>query len=311
MAYSCCIEFLCNNYEKMNERNKAFLYLLVTFFAWGSLYVVSKFVLGKVPVITIIFIRYFIAGVSLFILNIHKNKKIHSCDYKYIFVIGAIGYFISVSAQLIGIKFSNASIASLVNSMNPIMIMIFASLFLKEKLTSKKVICVIMAVTGAGIIIGDVKNSGQNIGIIFSIISVILWSIISIVTKKMTEKYESSIVTMYCMFVAAACTLPVSIYEVNMTEYLNFDITAVTALLYMGIFCTALAYMFWNKSLSILEAGTCSLFYPFQPIVSTVLGIVFLGERINVNFIVGAAIILSAVFFSVFSKKKNLQTESV
>lgn len=288
----------------MNERNKAYLYLLVTFFAWGSYYVVSKFVLGKLPLITIVFIRYFIAGISLLIVDMHKDKKIQRSDFKYIFIIGCIGYFISVSAQLLGIKYANASLASLINAMNPIMIMIFASIFLKEKLTIKKAICVIMAVSGAGIIIGNVNGSSQNMGIIFSIISVILWSLVAIVTKKMTEKYDSSIVTMYAMFVAAICTLPVSIYEINTAEYFKFDISALLSLLYMGIVCTAVAYVFWNKSLSLIEASTCSMFYPFQPVISTILGIIFLGERININFILGAAIILCAVFFSVFSKEK-------
>ena len=82
--------------------------------------------------------KVFIAGISLLIVDMHKDKKIQRSDFKYIFIIGCIGYFISVSAQLLGIKYANASLASLINAMNPIMIMIFASIFLKEKLTIKK-----------------------------------------------------------------------------------------------------------------------------------------------------------------------------
>lgn len=56
----------------------AYLYLLITFCAWGSLYVVSKFVLGKIPVFTVSFLRYIIAGTALYIiLNKESQKKLN------------------------------------------------------------------------------------------------------------------------------------------------------------------------------------------------------------------------------------------
>lgn len=283
----------------MENKKIAYLYLVITFCAWGSLYVVSKFVLGKVPVVTVLCLRYFIAGITLFFINNNrKEKKIERKDIKYVLLIGFVGYFLSVGAQLLGIKLSDASMASLVNSMNPITIMIFAAIILKEKLTVKKVICVILALIGVYIIIGDVKGNGQILGILFSIFSVILWSFVSVIVRRITQKYAASIITTYCMFIATACTLPFSIIELITTSNLQFDWSAIISLLYMGVICTALAYVFWNKSLSLIEAGTCSLFYPVQPMVSVILGMIFLGEQININFIFGAALIIGGALLA-------------
>lgn len=292
----------------MTNKKLAYLYLIITFCAWGSLYVVSKSVLGKVPVFTVLCLRYFIGGVVLFLLskNSGKNKKkIERKDIKYILLIGVVGYFLSVGAQLLGIKLSNASVASLVNSTNPIAIMIFAAIILKEKLTGKKIVCVIIAVLGVYIIIGNIEGGGQMFGILFSILSVILWAFVSVFVRKITQKYDALKVTTYCMFIATACTLPFSISELMTTPNVNFDWAAINSLLYMGIVCTAFAYVLWNKSLSILEAGTCSLFYPIQPMVSVILGVIFLGDSISINFIIGAIMIIGGVLFSILGKKEE------
>lgn len=291
----------------MPNKKMAYIYLLITFFAWGSLYVVSKFVLGKVPAFTVLFIRYFISGiVLLFILNKIKFPKIDRKDYKYIFFIGFVGYFISIGAQLLGTKLSNASLASLINSTNPIFIIIFAIIILKEKLTLQKVICVIAAITGTYIILGGGNSDGQIFGILLSVISVILWSLMTVIVRKITQKYNPLQITTYGIVVAAICSFPVSTYEIIVTPDVQlFNPTVIISLLYIALICTALSHLLWNKSLSMIEAGSCSLFYPLQPMISVLLGFLFLGEKITMSFAIGAVLIISGILFSVIGNKKQ------
>lgn len=293
--------------ENVKDKNIAYIYLVITFCAWGSLYVVSKFVLGKIPVMTVLFLRYLVAGITLYVIGRSdraKCKKIEHGDLKYVFIIGFVGYFLSVCAQFIGIKLSNASIASLINSMNPIAIMIFAAIILREKLTLKKIICVVLAVAGVYIIIGGVKG-GQIVGMLFSAFGLVLWAFISVLVRRVTQKYSAMQLTTYCMFIAVICTMPFSIYDIAEARNVVFDWKVVLSILYMGIVCTALAYVLWNKSLSLIEAGVCSLFYAIQPLVSALLGFLLLGEKINSNFTVGAVLIISGVLFSIAEKRKT------
>ena len=290
----------------MKSKNTAYLYLLITFSAWGSLYVVSKFVLGKIPVITISFLRYAIAGCILFIIiKQRKLKKIEKQDHKYVFLIGFFGYFVAIGAQLLGTKLSSASLASLVNAMNPVVIMLFAVFILKEKLTVKKVTCGVLAIAGVYAIVGGLGGRGQIFGILVSILSVILWSLVSVVVRKFTQKYDPFQITTYGIIIAAVCTLPFSIWELMVTSDVQFDRSVVLSMLYIGIVCTALAHVLWNKSLSMIEAGTCSLFYPVQPMVAVFLGWMFLGESISWNFVFGAILIIGGVLFSIMGKNET------
>lgn len=280
------------------SKKQGFVYLIITFVLWGSLYVVSKFVLGKMPTFTISFLRFALAFVALTFMCRGKSQKIEKKDYKYIVLVGVAGYFIAVGAQLLGTKYAGASLASLLNSMNPITMTLFAAIILGEKLNWKKIGGILLALAGVYAIIGTGGGAISVPGVLMSLFSVLLWSLVAVFTRKVTQKYNSLQVTRLGAGIAALCYLPVCIGELVSGQQVKIDWSCVLSLLYMGIICTGIAYYLWNKSLSIIEAGTCSAFYPVQPLVSTVLGVIFLKEAVGLNFFIGAIFILLGVLLN-------------
>lgn len=272
-------------------KKNGYLYLLVTFILWGSLYVVSKAVLDRLPVFTVSFLRFAIGGTSLFLLIRRRTlPRIEKRDYIYVALIGVVGYFIALGAQIMGTQLAGASVASLVNSLNPVAILIAAALILGEKLTWRKVAGVLVALVGVYFIIGGGRG-GALWGIVCSLFSVLLWSVVSVFIRKVTQKYDPLQITTYGLLIAAACNLPVAAVETAAAGGIAFDLGTVGALLYMGIACTGLGHLLWNKSLSVLPAGTCSLFYPIQPVTSVLLGALFLGETISIKTVIGGLLI--------------------
>lgn len=291
----------------MNQKLLGYLYVIITMSAWGSTYVVSKFILGSVPPFTLLLLRYIVAAVVLYIIMMKKGlSKIERQDYKYIFIIGFVGYFIGVGAQFVGTQLSNASMASLINSTNPIFIILFAVPILKEKITINKIISILAAMIGVYIIIGGVQGGSMLIGILACILAVSMWSLMSVVSKRATEKYNALTVTTYSIIVAICFTLPISIYELfTMPNIKLLEPAVILSALYLGVICTALAFVLWSKSLSMMEAGICSLFYPVQPMVSVLLGWIFLKEKMNMSFFVGATLIIAGVMFSILGGNKE------
>ncbi len=91
--------------------------------------------------------------------------------------------------QLMGTKLAGPSLASLLNSTNPITISIMAALILKERLTWPKIAGLVLSLWGVYLIIGNA--AGVNIaGAILSFGSVILWSFMSVITRKVTRHYN-------------------------------------------------------------------------------------------------------------------------
>ena len=81
-------------------------------------------------------------------------------------------------------------------------------------------------------------------------------------------------------------------------------VEAVLACIYLGVFGTAVAHTCWNKGLQTLDASTCSMFYPLQPLVSAVLGVLILHEVLTWNFIVGGLIICAGILITVMPGKE-------
>lgn len=287
----------------MIVRNRAYLYLVITTSAWGSLYVVTKVIMGSIPPVTVLFFRYLIASaVMLVILNLHPRVVIERRDYPMIFFIGFVGYFLAICAQLAGTKYTDVSIASLINATNPVIMILLAVPILKEKITVNKIVALAAALGGTYIIIGGAKGNGAFEGVVLSGISVMLWSLVSVFVRRVTRKYDPIVVTAWAVFIAMVCSFPASLIELSIVPHGRiFTVENVSALLYIGIVCTALTHFLWNKSLSLIEAGRCSLFYPIQPLVAVLLGWVLLGEKISVSFVFGAGLIVAGILFSILA----------
>ena len=288
----------------MKENSKlVYLYLFLTFFFWGSLYVVSKYVLGKIPPFTLSFLRFVIAVAFLSVLVHMKNyPSISRKDYKHILFIGFFGYFVALMTQLIGTKLSNASLAALVNSVNPIVIMVMAAIFLKERLTGRKIAGMLISLTGIYIILRGGHSGDTIAGIVISLISVFIWSFVSVCIRKVSHDYPPILIAAYGMFVAMLFSFPCAAIELINTESIAWDWTVLPCVLYMGIICTGVAHLLWNKSLSLIEAGTCSAFYPVQPLSAVVLGILFLHESVTISFWIGALLIVGGVMICLLNR---------
>jgi len=291
----------------MTRNNKAYFYLIAALTSWGSLYVAGKYVLEIVPSFVLLFLRYFIAVLILaFVYRNQPKSVIDKKDYKYILMIGFVGYFFAIGFQLLGTHFCSASMASLITSMNPAMIILLAFPILHEKITLKKGIAVGITLIGTVVIIGDLGTGNTVQGVVFSLISMTAWSLTSVIVRLSCQKYDAVTVTIYGMTIGMFFALPAALIEMKMTGFEFLDITPIIAvwIVYIGVVCTAGGLLFWNKGLESLSAATCSLFYPIQPLTSAFLGILILKEQINMNYIIGSILIIGGILYAVIHERR-------
>lgn len=289
-------------------KRKVYGYLLVTFMLWGSLFVVTQFVLGKIPTFTVAMARYLLSYIALSAAALGRQKEtVEKGDRKYFFIVGFIGYFVAVDFQLLGTKYAGSSMASLINSLNPVFISVMAVFILREKLTKEKVAGLALSMIGVYLIIGHGASVSLP-GILCSFIAVSGWALMSVISRKISGKYSSLTITRYAMLIAALCNIPTSLLEIGLTHpVVRVDLPAVLGLLYMGLVCTAFTNMLWNKSLSELPANTCSAFYPIQTLTSSLLGILVFHEVLTVSFAAGTLFIIAGVLISLLWKGRNRQ----
>ena len=284
---------------------------------WGGMYVVSKYVLDFIPPLTLVWIRYAVAFVTLFgyMKYSERNKKpqkIEKKDWMLLLWIGFVGYFLSISCQFVGTKLSSAHAGALITSATPAFIVIFARIILKEKLTLKKLLSLCLATLGVVIVIGFEQNEGSYfLGSIILLIAALTWALLSVYVKVAARKFSSLLITTYAVFFAIIFTTPFAIWELQTNEIILGDSLIIPGILYLGVISTAVAFFLWNKGMETMDAGIGSLFFFFQPLVGTFLGWLLLDEKIGINFFLGGALILTSVFIVSFNKKKIEITENI
>ena len=292
------------------KKSQAWLFLLVTFFFWGSVYVGSKLI-PDVPTALVGCLRCCIAVIPLQIVVRTKFKGVTIAkeDYKYFLGVGVLGYFATIFLIQKGIALAGSSTASLINSMTPVSVTIFAALILKEKITPVKILCLVLALTGTYIITTGASGEGETLGALLVLLSVICWGVASVNMRQLTAKYPPVLVTAYGMTLSLALHIPVGIFEAVRAGGTGLEPKSILVLLYLGLVGSALPQYTWTASLSMLPASTCSLFYPLQPAFSAILGAFLLGETFKPTFFIGMLLISIDVVLSTLETRRLSQLE--
>lgn len=285
----------------MNKRR--LIPLFAAFVLWGSQYVISKIALRTVPPVTLLALRYLVSVPALFIvLRLrHALTPVKKGDWPILFAIGFTGYFASFCLQMLGINRLTGSVSSLLGAMNPIFIPILAALFLHERITPAKIACVALSMAGVVVIVG-VDGTVDASGALLMLASVFLWSTASIIIRRVSGRYDP----MQIALIAILCALPLtggwSLIELQSAPC-SFTLESVLAVLYMGVLGTAVTHSLWNYSLRVMDASFCSMFYPMQPLVSSILGVLFLHEAVTPGFVIGALMICCGIVAAVISAR--------
>lgn len=295
----------------MNKKYIGAIYLSLASSIWGGTFVVSKYILNYIPPLTLITLRYILAVLALFIFikffSKEKLKKITKKDGLLFLLIGFIGYFLSISLQFLGTKLTDAHTGSVLTASTPAFTIIFAKLILKEKITLKKFISLLIASLGVLVVIGYEGSKGFNfLGDLALIGAATTWALLSVLVKIATKNNSSLIVTTYAIFIGLIFTIPFTVFELKSTPITYVNLSIILGLIYIGVISTAIAFFLWNKGLEMVDTGIGSLFFFFQPLVGSFLGWFLLKEKLGINFFIGGILILSSVFVVSYEKTPEL-----
>jgi len=275
------------------------LYLSLAASIWGGMYVVVKHVVDFVPPLELVWIRYVIAILALLFIGVvtKQSWRIKKRDLLLIFIIGLIGNTISIITQEVGTMLSTAQMGAIITSTTPAFMVLFARIILKEKITFKKAISIILATIGVSIIVGNANiDSSLQLGGVSLLIAALTWALMSVLIKRVPRNYSQIVVTFYTTLVAIILLTPFTISRLPELDFQALMHPSIWGgLLYLGIISTACAFLLWNRGLQMLNASSGGLFFFFQPIVGAFLGWLMLGEQIGLSFWIGTVFIFIGV----------------
>ncbi|WP_144553180.1 DMT family transporter [Bacillus sp. X1(2014)] len=283
------------------------LYLILASSIWGGMYVVVKVVVSVIPPLELVWMRYLVAIVALLIIGVITRQK-WRIEKRYVLIIiaiGIIGNAISIVAQETGTMLSTAQMGAIITSSTPAFMVIFARIILNERFSLKKSISVCLATIGVLLIvgIGDV-NMSSKLGGIALVIAALTWALMSVLVKRLPSDYSQIVITTYSILVALIVLTPFVLPRLQAISISQLTHPTIwSGILYLGIISTACGFLIWNRGLQMLNASSGGIFFFFQPVVGTLLGWLILGEKIDVTFWIGSALIFIGVLFVIIEKK--------
>lgn len=262
---------------------------------WGGMYVVSKVVLEIIPPFALVSLRLILGIVTLVIVLLLRGfPSIPRHQLVQVMGVGFVGYGISLSLQFLGTKLSTAANGSLVTSATPAFVLLFAWLLLKERITPRRLLALVLATMGVVAVI-DPRTAQLNpdlfLGNILLLGAAITWALYSVLVRKVTQNMDVLAFSMIAFFGGLPVTVPAGIWEAGTIGIGEITLGVISGVLFLGVISTALAMVLWNTAFAYVDASLASLTFFAQPVVGTFLGWLFLREQITPLFLLGGLLI--------------------
>lgn len=286
----------------MNQTFLGAIFLIIASSIWGGMYVVVKIVVDYIPPIELVFLRYAIAVMTLLIIGVFTKQSWHISKQHWliIFAVGLIGNTISIVTQEAGTMLANAQMGAIITATTPAFMIVFARLLLREKLTPKKGLSVVLATVGVLYIVGASGfEHSFKLGGMALIIAAITWALQSVLIKKIPLHYSQIVINTYTASIAVIILAPLALPKLVLLPTTIWSMPIIwICLLYLGIVSTAFGFLLWNKGLQLMPAGNGGLFFFFQPIVGAILGGLLLGEQLGASFWLGTALVFIGILLA-------------
>ncbi len=287
---------------------KEYIYAFVSILLWSTTATVTKLLLGNLDSTQILLVSSLFAFVFLFIINLVKRnlklvKKYRTKDYLQIFMIGSLGTFLYNLFLYLGINILEASQAFIINYLWPIMTVVFACIVLKEKMTIRKGIAMILSFLGVIIVTakGDLLNINKNsiIGATYCVLAAVSYGLFSVLNKKKGyDKYLSMMLYYLSSFIISL------IYSLFSEKTMVLELGQIFGLIWIGIFTSAIAFTSWALALEKGDTAKISNLAYITPFVSLIWTSVILKEQFNIYSIAGLVIIVLGIFIQIKDKKE-------
>ena len=230
----------------------------------------------------------------------------------------------------LAVVYTKASVVAVIFSCNPVFVMAFAFLFLKEEIHYHNIVSLILEVLGILIIINPLSIKLSPIGIIFTLLAAITFALYGVLGKKSTKKFGGEVVTCFSfifgslemlilILIGHIPSISSSLISSNLNIFANvplftgYNMSNILAVLYVYIFVTGLGYASYFKAMEETSANTTSLVFFFKPVLSPILAFIFIKEFIPLNMIIGILFIIIGSIFTIacnmISDKKSTTSE--
>ena len=297
---------------RVEERNNNWWYHVIAILvivAWGASFPCTRLLLDAGITPTEIFVyRSAIAYIGLLVFSRFKMSFWGWRDELLAVLCGLTGGAMYFVLQNIALKLTLLSDVVIVIAVNPLLTTILAAMFLKEEHFSWKILLSSM-VAFAGVTVvtfrdGFVWGNGL-LGNLLAFLAALSWAVYCIILKKVQGRHSTLSITRKVMIYGTLCALPVMFLEPRTPFATLMQTDVLLNMLFLALICSMAAFFIWNLVIKKIGAIRSSNYLYLDPIVSILMGVIMLNERVGIVAVIGCALVLLGVILVEKASVKN------
>lgn len=265
---------------------------------------------------TVFFARLFIASILLFLFLLIYNRSLLKFRLKDIWMfivsggVGTVGLNICYNESIVHMSLS---LAAVLLALMPIYVVILAAIIFKEKITSKKLVCMILAIGGCVLVSGVLeKTSGQPLtfpSILIGVLSGFLYSFYSLGSRYAGNTgYHAYTIIFYSLLIATIVISPFVDYAALGSYVAAEPLPHVGLLVAHSLLAAVLPYIFFTIGVVHSDTGIASILGSAgEPVAATLFGLIIYAEVPTILSVIGLIITIIALAVLVWTPKKKTQ----
>ena len=285
--------------------NQPYLLLSLTSLFWAGNIVLARYVGGHVPPITLSCIRW--VGACLMLLpfawpHLRRDWPALRAHLPLMLTLSATGFAINNTLSYWALQFTQALNALLIQSSGPLFVALWSLLLFGIRLTWSQFLGIAISLAGVLTIIlrGDLAalagvpfNKGD---VMFAGALVVFGLYSALMTRRpITHQLSLIVFTTGC---GALLMFPFALWEISTGARLSFDPFTAATLVYVVIFPSALAYLFFNRGIALIGPNRAAPFFHLVPVFGSAMAILLLGEQPRLFHLVGYGLVLAGVIIA-------------
>jgi drug/metabolite transporter (DMT)-like permease len=287
-----------------------YLLLILTVLFWSGNFIVGRWIHNDIPPISLAFWRWTVA--LLIILPFSLKHIIHQKDlirqnWKILTLLAILSVTNFSMFIYMALKSSTVTNTVLINSMIPIFIVLVSWMGFKERITLRQTVGIAASLTGLMFIIAGGNLSTLlavrfSKGDIWTISAGMSWALYSVLLRKCPIEFDSRGFLATTIIIGIFFIFPFYIWEISTGKTMNITKASIGSIIYVALFASVLAYIFWNKAIQIIGANKTGIFIHLMPVFSIILAIIFLDEKLRGYHVKGSVLIFLGIFLTTTNK---------
>ncbi len=260
--------------------------------------------------ITIVLFRLVISSVILFFFTRISKRLIlpDKKDFKYILLLAFFEPFLYFMGESFGLQYLSSTVAAVIISTIPLVAPFAAYFFFKEKVSTRNLIGIIISFTGVILVIFEfgVGLTASPLGILLQFTAVLSAVGYTVVLHKISTKINNISIILIQNALGVIYFLPFwLIFEKNRFVSTPFDREGMIAIIYLAIFASTFAFIFFTYSIRHLGITKANMFTNAIPVFTAIFAWIILGDLLSAQKITGIIIVISGLFVAQMNFKKR------